>query len=677
MTALEVPPAVTGGLHLLNTSPAAQRDVLTHVQPFAIGTYRGEPLRLVGPRAQAEGNAGIMLQSSPMGARWPDGSFRYALVHVPVSLAANERVSLRNCIEVGGGEFRPFVWTPAAIAAFKDLQIALQVGEKAQSIRAVKPVAVEDGHLSRCYRWTLRVPGTPMAFEVHIEWKSGLDHAAIWIEYSPFAPPAGAYALPSVKLLVHGAHLELRHANAKVLDYDIDEASMTSVFTLLRATPVLTAGGGQAMKGVLLFPNGDKANMDSVRRGPILGVATTWRTSKAFGIWGNLPELPAALVATAATRAKSDYAAHKIGDPWCTPVLGPIPMNDPEDESPDMPTAVMLAEASGIAIERLLAVERSVLQRACIPNGYRDEQGNPIPFSKYNGKGKPNMVWWEGNIHSSSSYMLGLSSAPPKPSAQGFGPEDDEHDQCGYAGHFAMLTGDRWTMRYLTSRRAEVQIQCMRTDTGNPVVDNLRAARAEGRQMRVAFLLWLVTGRDDLRESMQKRLAVCRAQWNGKFGMAHRPLKVLKPSAAGHRLGNPEANLPCWSWEEIEGVAGLAPAIDEFGNAEDADMLWALARSAVTYGQDSAPPDIYNAVEYRPNGAAGGAIEKTPPGFFASWAIPANQVAQREAKKRGDTATAAKAGAYLAQLASSPPTWDKAEYASGEAGGDPSPVLPE
>ena len=74
-------PAQSGQVRFVNHSPYARTEWGTATVPFAQGTYQ------VGDEWSV---AGVPSEVVPFGARWPDGSIRYAQVAVPLSLNPGE-----------------------------------------------------------------------------------------------------------------------------------------------------------------------------------------------------------------------------------------------------------------------------------------------------------------------------------------------------------------------------------------------------------------------------------------------------------------------------------------------------------------------------------------------------------------------------------------------------------
>lgn len=649
--------SIVSGIHALNFSAEARDEVVSISTPFAHGTYRGEPLY--------DPQTGLALQVEETGLRWPDGSWRQALVHVPeVKLAAGERVTLSDRIAIGGG--RPTGFNAVAFAQLARAEIIVRAGSSSANVLRGRGVFLANGPLVKAVMFTARVPGTPLIAEAILTLCTGQPWATLEslqvICYGDVRPQL-TYALPDVVVEVRGARIAVRHPQCKIVGQEITEGGLVQRITMATAS-TWSAGESLLIWGALLLPGEGAASLErGPAQGPIIAISDAWPKSGAYGPLGHVPPLPAGMRAAAEARAQTDYAAHAQGDPWFGPVLGPA-KTKPEDPSVDLVAAACTAEAQGVAIERLLAVELSVGQLSCFANHYRDAAGDPIRFSVFTGEGgRPNAVFWCSVPHFTSPTLFGLPTAPNTTGAHGFNCLDDEHAQGAHAIAAAQLLPWRWLRREL-DHQLEVQLQCMNTLNAafSPVVPHLLAARGEARMFRRAWGVAKAIGRADALPWLRRRLDLWHREWQG--GTSRGPVTPLKTGADPRRASGQR----CWSWEEGEPAGSAAGYVAEYGTTADRELLWRQASSWVRHGLlQSTPVREYEWVVWL-GGAAGGEAKVEQGADFLPWGATTLQWVQQEAARRGDTATRQLATNALASLAARPFSWQTFEYQAAATG---------
>lgn len=652
--------APVGGIQIKNITPFARRDVVTTVLPFAEGTYRGEPLKLTsGPYA------GRQLQSAPMGARWPDGSVRFARVYVPVDIAAGT-VANRS-VAIGQGTQVPFQWDPAVSAGAGRLSIALKVGSSL--LRFGPWELLENGPSVNVWRARGRVPGTPFWADVWLEFGSNLPFARFWLHYGDSDPtdPEVLHHVGEVRLIVTGPGVMLRHEVDKVSD-----RRTVGDLTSLQIEPGSRwcDGESQAMKGILLFAGGNLGTGLAILQWPTFAMADSWESSGAFGPWGYLPGLPPnETPQSAGRRAIRDYRSHRTG-PWAWPVLGCLPGPNTTGDQMDFSAMVCTAEAAGIAIERMHAVERSVLREACRPTHYRNADGSPLQTSKI-----ANLTLWHGRPHWRSTIeKLGKSrqvtaADPHRERNMAWWGHDREHWSVNYLTTLAMLTGERWAIEEC-HHKCELWLSEVRVRSRSPGLNGMGAARDVGRTLQAGSMLWLVTGRDDMRTRIFERITVVENSWVGRNVSPHRPAVRRNPD--GRNLGGlyPFA-MP---WQQAIGTVGLDAVAQTFGDTRARTLadLWALNVAGFGIFPKAGRLQAAKAVEWR-GGQWDGWQEYDPQAElvtapdpnvvefydpYMTWMQPGLVIAQRAAEAAGDPTLAQKARDALATRGNGWRSWE-------------------
>lgn len=549
-----------------NIADSARRDVVTMVLPFARGAYRGEPLVLLdGPHAGQE------LQSRPLGAPWPDGSVRFALAHSPVRLIARQHAQC--AVGIGGGVRPRFMWTDAVLQGSRAFSVALRVGETVQPFS--EWAVVDSGHLAITYRSRLRVPGTPIWAEFVLRMLSGCDHARFWFHYGDSDPgdPDVVHDVAGMALAFRGALPVVRHAS----DVELWRASGGGVVAIqLQDARRWADGQSQAGTGALLFGSRLDSTLAAELQWPVFACGYSWPDSGAFGPWGYVPPPPPAEdLDTAAARAVADYRAHAPGAPWSEPVLGLGRRPGNTGDQRDFTGMPLTAEAFGYAIERLHAVQRSVLRDAARPTHLRASDASPVRFGD-----NPDVLLWTGRPDPRISRdMLGKSRGPTLAETDGWAGRDRQHWTVNYLATYALLTGDPWALAEC-DHLAELWLGEMRVASGSAVLDGTGPARATGRTLKAGTLLYLVTGRPDLAARIAGRVDVVERDWAGRDAAPVRPIYAGDPDP--RKLGGA---FPYWTpWEEGFAVMGLDAVARVFGNARAAALADAAGRSLLVDG---------------------------------------------------------------------------------------------
>ena len=581
--ASQAPPLATVKVQNLSTYDRA--DVKTVVLPFGDGDgYQGEPLVLLdGP------HAGTALQVNAFGATYPDGDWRMARVHMPVTLAARE-TAFRS-IGLGTGKRPGFRWTKAAIASLTRFLAVdnngkgsgLQIGD---SFKAFGPwKTIEAGHLHNKFESIVRVPGTPFYCHMVIEVGDNIDHVKFWMRYGDSDPtdPEVIHNPGPIRLVVQGFAVKLRHELDKVLDKqtltdpDIGYPDITKLL-LDRGRLQWCDGESQAVKGVLLAIGGDDATARAEIQAPVLACALGWDRG-AFGPWGFLPPLPpGATPKSILARAVADYLAHKTGDPWAPCVLGCQPEPGGTGDQLDFSSQVLVAEAHG-HLERLLAVDRSVLREACRPTHRRTADGEALRFSA-----DPNILLWMGRPDFritrnklGKKREISLWDTHLGAGINWWG-RDLEHWSANYVTYYAMLTGDSFAIDEC-EHLAEIWLAEVRVKSGS-ALDAMGASRAVGRTLQAGANLYLVTGRVDLVDRMRDRLTVVQKGWRGRNTAPHRPAVARNPD--GRNLGGLFSFT--MEWQDALGGIGLDACYQVTGDVR-ADTLAALwGTNLITHG---------------------------------------------------------------------------------------------
>lgn len=516
----EVTPQSIARAVLENHTEHARRDVVTTVFSFKRGAYRGEPLARLGT-AGVVGSASIV---RPFGAKWPDGSWRTACVSFPVMVDKSE--TQWADFAVGAGVADPWEWGAGVLRTASVFGLMLRVGGNQAGFSRWE--VLEANHLLRTWRSTVRIPDTPIVARFWLQAYSELDHMRFWLDYvdSDTGDAAVTHALGAAELFVTGPRVMIRHGRQKLTSH----RPITNGIALeIEPGSVWANGEGQAVAGVLVFPGPDLGTAMAEWLAPIHVVGDDWRYSGAFGPWGYVPECPEDREASHA-ELLSLYKKYHERDSWQAPILGCAPTPGETGDQKDFSTVVLTRAASGFPAQ-LHAAEPSVRQEACRPTHIRHPDGSPVRFFSEH----PGALLWSGVVHSGiSTDTLGKASqlaawdAHKSSDGRSWWGHDRQHWSVNYLATYALLTGDLWAVEEC-HHKVELWLGEMRINSPSPSLNGMGAARAVGRTLQAACMLYLVTGREDLAERIRQRVDIVVEQWAGRDTAPIRPLEVAGP----------------------------------------------------------------------------------------------------------------------------------------------------
>lgn len=631
-----------------NRGPEVVSDVLKFVQPLPKGVYHDLPTFSVG---------GLVVQAAPIFSKWRDDTHRFALLHVPMSVSG-DRMELDISVNASA-VLVPFRWWPgfARLGQIAPL-IGMQIGTGGHPTWFSGAAQVlEEGHVVRRGRWTITVPNSPVWAELTVEALTERSWVRWWLRYGMSDPgdPTVRRSLDDIWLVTSNAHAEVRNAADKVLEARTDG---TRRMLKLCARGTWQTDESQACRGLLAFPGSDISNVQRLTLNPLLGVSLDWEESQAFSPYGFLAKLPGEAEAASVARSNQEFTAQAKG-PWGQhPSLAQANNEDPSD---DLSPVALLDCAHGVNLPRLLVIERAMHQLACKPIYVRNADGTPHDLFS------PKLVIWDDMIHKTSLEQVGKPAGTdrPQPSPHGWNGSDKEHDQLVHLCTLAMLTGDPLLVD-MVEQHGRLREQVLRTDTINPVVNNLGASRGEGRSIHVATfcdLLWNGSVPSVLEQRIRQRFVMLGKQWAGRSTSPVRPLHVVWANPEDTRIFG--GKLSYWKpWEEAIFVGMAAMAVDYYEIEPATELLWQVGRSLVLYGISLTPSgwDVHNAVEWQ-NGAFDSPQVELAGGTFDTWAIPAVKWITKKAVGR-DTAVADKGSAFLTAMIERPFSWTNFEFSA-------------
>ncbi|MCA8956000.1 MAG: hypothetical protein KDC87_07995 [Planctomycetes bacterium] len=518
-------------INLVNNTAAAGVTMAQVVVPVEKGRFQDAPV------VRTEFNAAC--SCFPMGARYDDGSLRYLRLEVPVDVLPNDRQSLH--LSATDESTPPQFQKHGKISGQAGIQATFRAQGFETSFDAYE--VIEEGPATRVLRARGGFAKSMIWVELTITLYSGLPHAKFtlqWGNSNPNFPELFVDPGP-VELVIRGAQVEFEFEKAKVLSRTDDAGTMTA---RLHESGDIADGQAQMLEGRLVWGGGSPPR--------VFAIATEWVDLGTYGPFGEL--LPQVKVDPREFAALIDYETNKhIDDPWAWPVHGCNPEPSSTGGQADFGTITMRPDIVLADPSRLQTITRSVYQEACRATHFREADRTPVRAS-----GHPNLLTLGGRPKDEFSYsdLLGkqpgwLTGMMRAPGGQKWLGHDTEHLSINFLAGLALLTGNRYA-------REEVDWHCELYLTGFTYKsgswnDTPGPARKVGRSALAACWMWLVTGREDVRERVMNRARNVL----GTMQAANTKVPVVAPRGAEY---NP--------WEEGNAVAGMAAVFHNFGSLE-------------------------------------------------------------------------------------------------------------
>ncbi len=519
---------------VLNQSSNSGETLGGTVIPLRRGRFFSAP----GVRTEA----GQVCQARKMGATWPDGSLRYLQLDFPVDMAPD---ALQTITFISTDDPDPaFSFHPSFVP---DLPIQFRVGS--QTVTFPIGQLIEDGPLLRVYQSRVRVPFSMFWAELTVHAYANLPHARFmlaWGNSDPTVPDL--HADPGeVEFGVPDVGTQIEFAQGKVLAQS--QQGNLRLFRLHNGGPIAD-GQSQVLEGRFVFAGNSPPRPYAMAKG--------WVFTDAFGAYGQLVYQTAVDQAAFTSNRQLEEGSHD-NHPWEKPMHGCRPSPSGTGSQPDFGTIQMRDDLLLVDPSRLQSITRSVYQEACRPTHFREIDVAPVTLARHprllTYSGRPKLGLPNPDLLGKSADFLTLQAKDPGGLLwQG---HDPEHLSVNYLAGLALVTGNRWAIAEC-EHQAELWLSNYTVDTGT-TNDNLGAARAIGRSFLAGCWLYLVTGRDDLKQAMIGRVMTLPNLYAQTRPAEVQNIPVLVPrfsSARGHY----------WPpWEEAIGASGIMAVYRLFG----------------------------------------------------------------------------------------------------------------
>ncbi|MFK7740054.1 MAG: hypothetical protein AB8H80_06985 [Planctomycetota bacterium] len=637
-----------------NLAPFGRSQIASVVVPFAQG-IAGEP-----PELSIDDRPTVW---QPFGARWPDGTWRQAICLFPVDLGPLSEVRLplvAGARKPAAGEIK----MPEAVHKDVSLSVSVRRGQRAvraepQRVRDLESNAMRRVELRRC-----RVDDSGLVVELIVTAYRDQPHAdvSVSIWFSDPGSPDMQRKVDELAIECRGMALVLRHAG--YLGIEQSQTPYGSRTVLLR-NAVLGDAQGIRRTGALVPPLPGKKKVDDTLRAvataPLLA-ATSWRNTDAFGPYGVVPPPPPWLAGDALrlhfSRRHRAFVKRERpgGDPFGVGPFGQARFAGQTGDQADFGTCKLAGIAWSGMPSMLLEVEPSVLQEACRPVHFFEQDGSPVEPDDH-----PEWVVWSGRTHwhgGVSKDRLGKPVPQPPSETHGWTGKDREHWSNNHLAAYALLTGAHWARRELEN---DVRLY-LAGQTLDPSysTSNAGAPRGGGRTALSASWALCVLGDNRLRERMDQRMdRVYFQQWRGRELAADRvrPMAVTGPD---NRLLR--GKHPFWNpWQDALAAVGFGAHHRMTGNQKARQLAEQLACNVVRHGWrcDDAVCEVGMAIRWLEGEPFSPAQWRSTDdtlvqwGFetaFSEWSIAAVEIARVVAERDGDHELADKARSIQARM---------------------------
>ncbi len=633
-------PQFTTSVRFANRTPFRRREWGSATVPFPAGTYF---------ETQQFAAVGLPSELVPFGARWPDGSVRYAQLWVQLDLAPGQEIDIVVREQAPGST--PFVVSPWMAAAMNGFSWNIAVGVPNVGIR-VAPLRLKqvlhNSEIRKVFWFQGRIPDTDVVYDFWATFLSDQDHAQFELKLISANTGSAQWEqhLDFIDLWTTGLMPLFRGSRRLGLATQRLDAFGPSVVRLLD-TVRLVDGQGHEWYGDMVavrpiaVPDVDRRvqTLMSVYMAPLYGVSLDWRSSGAFGPWGIVPQPPAWLsdggrAAALASRARFTSYLSVAGHPWDDLPLGLLRNPSFSGDQNDFGVARLVDIFSSGMPDGIEEARFMCLEEANRPVHHREADG-----SRVTSRGRPDWVAWGGRSHFNAIVCrdrLGKPHPEPFLDPNSWQGRDHQHWSSLTLASAYLLTGSH-SLRDELENEAELYLASHTVPSLKPrwATNDIDQPRAVGRTFLSLSWNYLCTGRTDLRDRMRARVVECvRPQHRGYLtnGATVLPLSVVGPDVriiANHEFWKP--------WEEALAIVGLDACYRVTGEPLARDLAAVAARNLLLYGWklDAQENIVATGVRWLPDGAPLSSTQYDDPNQvlwsygtnFTLWSLPAVKLA--------------------------------------------------
>lgn len=538
-----------------NLSQAPRTEVTYTTLPFAQGDWNGAtPLKVID-EYENEIDADIQ----PFGARWLDGSVRYARLLARVSYEPHGTRTMRV---VDGTQVnqQPFIFHDSIIASAGKVAIKLAIKVNGQWMETDfhPPTAMlEAGRLRMVFACRERMGNFVTELKTYVASRQQLIKFELSVTGSDPSTTITNYPVEDMRLYVEGnCYLNIRGAAKRGVSVNVPYKDFR-----LMANDYFGDGQKQSWYGEFLLQL-DLSQPDQVGNAiaaleyPVYGMAMNWGTTNAFASLGAIQQPDAVDIAgywvqlVAQFRQYNDFITTQ-GNVWDDYMLGVTKTPGQTGDQADfgcLEGGPVLFMGAAELLDELYFMATEETKR---PGHYYETNCQPVSAVNH-----PDWVVWSGRTHwhpAVSPDKLG-KTADFASDNHGWDGKDWEHHSSNLLSLTSLLTGS-YLLLDEVNNEVELYIAGHTLPSVKPgwSTNSMFAPRAFGRTHHAMCNHYLLNGNVRLRDHMLKRFMECvLPQWDGA---TRSPVKNWTHVRDWRVLG---AETDAWvPWNESLGFVGV------------------------------------------------------------------------------------------------------------------------
>ena len=657
----------------------------TATVPFPEGVWTtGERFGIVGDTSY---------ELEPFGARWPDGSVRFARLDVKLDIPAGAETIVTVEEGAPAPTPQPFEFGPMANERLRNFDMQFVVGIPGRgpvSVNLVGGRPVHTSHARVTILYRQRLPGTDFTVDTWLTFFRGQDtaHFETRLTFANAESPEWRqdvdYVVVGVRDAIPSYRNAFRHRTLQVTSTTGEGLS----FVGLRNGDFWYDGQSYEWRGELLFYAADASSPEhqveavstqlAAMYEPLKGIALNWPDSGAFGPFGNVPDFPSWITDGGVGFANRRHARFQTilssrGDPWEDRELGLRKDPGTTGDQYDFGAAKLVDIFRSGLTQRIEEARYSAGEEAARPMHHRESNGDPLTQAAH-----PNWVAWTGRSHFNTVVCPDRLGKPhPEPflggAAHGWNAKDRQHwSSLTLASAYLLTCSD--SLAHELFVEAEMFKSSLTLPSQKPgwSTNSMGAPRGTGRTYNSMAWNYLCTGNESLRGWMQARVdEVIRPGILALNPALTGPVRPAGSFAPDARILLVEHWRP---WEDAQAVIGLEAAGLVLDSEAAHLAAYTVSKTLATHGwhRDSNGSIVAVGIRWIPDGTELTENELTDPANvvwshqtgFSEWSLSATQIAIRLGVDNGDSDLVTRARGILDDLraARRPPRdngWDR------------------
>tara|TARA_S200002703_G_scaffold128763_1_gene115585 strand:+ start:79 stop:2112 length:2034 start_codon:yes stop_codon:yes gene_type:complete len=563
-----------------NLSNFDRTEVAYTTVPFAKGEWDGESPLVLTNLAEEQIDSTI----EPFGARWSDGTVRYARLLARLELAA-ETTAVHYLVDGQLQNEEPFAYSPRVIAGAgaDGMTLGIKVdGDWEWNQFNTNLIVLEDGRLRKVFQSRSRMGNFVADMKFYISSRQQLVKFELAITGSNPDNELYVYPFEDIRLLVGGKSLfNIRGAARR----GVEPVEPHRDYHLMRNNS-FGDGQKQVWYGEIM-PDIDVHDMEQISNGlaalnfPLYGMSRDWNATKAYGALASIQEAtsPHGWEVVDNNYHNFNQYMNETGNYWSTYLLGLAKTAGQTGAQRDF-GCIEGAEVIDLAAAELLdAYLFMATAQTKRPGHYYESDASPVRHVNH-----PQWVTWDGRTHwhtGVSSDRLGKNAPQMGNPHHGWFGKDWQHHSSNLLSMAALMTGS-----YMLKDEADTEMELYYAGFTLPSqyhgwsTSGIRAPRGFGRTHHAMCNHYLLTGREEIKDHMLDRFReAVMAQWDGATAAVVKNWShVLDPRVLnGLHTG--------WvPWNETLGFVGIVALYNVTQDEDVKDLMVEWGNTIVQYG---------------------------------------------------------------------------------------------